>query len=129
LPVLEPGAAIGAYKRVCWSWRETSRATGYRRLHVLLCRDGTGRINHKRVWRVHRELGLSVKRTRRERLQRTIRPRAVLTGPNEEWAIDFASDMAATDQRLRIFSVIDICPIPPGRDQVAASFVDSSRMM
>ena len=80
---------------------------GYRRLHVLLCRDGSGRINHKRVWRVYRELGLSVKRTRRKRLQRMIQPRAVLTGPNQEWAIDFASDVAANGQRLRIFSVID----------------------
>lgn len=33
---------------------------GYRRLHVLLCREE--RINHKRMWRVYRELGLSVKR-------------------------------------------------------------------
>jgi putative transposase len=78
---------------------------GYRRLHVLLCRDE--RINHKRVWRVYRELGLSVKRTRRKRLQRMLRPRPVLTAANQEWAIDFASDVAASGQRLRIFSVID----------------------
>lgn len=80
---------------------------GYRRLHVLLCRGGAERINHKRVRRVYRELGLAVRRTRRKRLQRTLRPRAVLTGPNQEWAIDFASDVAANSQRLRIFSVVD----------------------
>ena len=78
---------------------------GYRRLHVLLSRDE--RINHKRVWRVYRELGLSVKRTRRKRLQRMLRPRPVLTAANQEWAIDFASDVAASGQRLRIFSVVD----------------------
>ena len=80
---------------------------GYRRLHVLLRRDGAERVNHKRVRRVYRELGLSVRRTRRKRLQRMLRPRAVLTGPNQEWAIDFASDVAANSQRVRIFSVVD----------------------
>jgi putative transposase len=84
---------------------------GYRRLHILLKRhqeqqEGE-RINHKRVERVYLELGLSVRRTRRKRLQRMLRPRPVLTAPNQEWAIDFASDVAASGQRLRIFSVVD----------------------
>jgi len=82
---------------------------GYRRLWVLLARDRRGeqRINHKRVWRVYRDLGLSVRRTRRKRLQRALRPRPVLTAPNQEWAVDFASDVAASGRRLRIFSVVD----------------------
>lgn len=84
---------------------------GYRRLDVLLkrCRQQTGEppINHKRVERVYRELGLSVRRTRRKRLQRMLRPRPLLTAANQEWAIDFASDAAASGQRLRIFSVVD----------------------
>jgi putative transposase len=42
---------------------------GYRRLHVLLAREGEC-VNHKRVWRVHREAGLSVKRRKRKRLVR-----------------------------------------------------------
>ena len=29
------------------------------------------------------------------------------SAPNQEWAIDFASDIAASGQRLRIFSVVD----------------------
>ena len=81
---------------------------GYRRLHVLLCRDEPeSRINHKRVWRVYRGLGLAVRRTRRKRLARVLRPRPMLTAPNQEWAIDFASDVAASGRRLRIFSVVD----------------------
>jgi putative transposase len=36
---------------------------GYWRLWVILTSDE--RVNHKRVWRVYRDLGLSVKRTRR----------------------------------------------------------------
>lgn len=81
---------------------------GYRRLHVLLCRDEPEiRINHKRVWRVYRDLGLSVRRTRRKRLTRVLRPRPMLTAPSQEWAIDFASDVTASGRRLRIFSVVD----------------------
>jgi len=83
---------------------------GYRRLWVLLVRDRRDsgeRINHKRVWRVYHDLGLSVRRTRRKRLQRALRPRPVLTAANQEWAIDFASDVAASGRRLRIFSVVD----------------------
>jgi putative transposase len=79
---------------------------GYRRLHVLLGRDGW-KVNHKRVQRVYRAAGLTVKRLRRKRLTRAASPRPVLTAPNQEWAIDFASDVTNAQQRLRIFSVVD----------------------
>jgi hypothetical protein len=36
-------------------------------------------------------------------LARAMRPRPVLTAPNQEWAVDFASDVAASGRRLRIF--------------------------
>jgi putative transposase len=68
---------------------------GYWRLWMLVARD---RQN---------DLGLSVRRTRRKRLQRAMRPRPILTAPNQEWAVDFASDIAASGGRLRIFSVVD----------------------
>jgi putative transposase len=38
---------------------------GYRRLHILLQREAI-QVNHKKVQRVYRELGLTVKRTRRK---------------------------------------------------------------
>jgi putative transposase len=79
---------------------------GYRRLHVLLRRDGE-RINHKRVQRVYRAAGLCVRRIRRKRLTRSYTVSPKLSAPNQEWAIDFASDVAASGQRLRIFSVVD----------------------
>ena len=56
---------------------------------------------------MYRDLGLSVRRTRRKRLQQTLRLRPVLPAPNQEWAVDFASDVAASGLRLRIFSVVD----------------------
>ena len=45
---------------------------GYRRLHVMLPTEKP--VNHKRVWRVYREAGLSVKRRKRKRLVRVGRP-------------------------------------------------------
>jgi putative transposase len=48
-----------------------------------------------------------VKRTRRKHLRRIVQPRPVLTAPNQEWAIDFASDVTDPGQRFRVFGVID----------------------
>lgn len=78
---------------------------GYRRLHLYLRKEMA--VNHKKVQRVYRELGLSVKRTRRKHLRRTLQPRPLLTAPNQEWALDFASDVTAAGQRIRVLGVID----------------------
>lgn len=79
---------------------------GYRRLHVLLKRDGI-KVNHKRVWRVYREAGLCVKRRKRKRLVRVGVKASTPTAPNQEWALDFASDAIATGRKIRVLSVID----------------------
>lgn len=79
---------------------------GYRRLHVLLQRDGL-KVNHKRVWRVYRAAGLCVKRRKRKRLVRVGMPATVVTAPNQQWALDFASDAIATGRKIRVLSVID----------------------
>jgi putative transposase len=79
---------------------------GYRRLCVLLRRDGLV-VNAKRVRRVYRAAGLQVRRIRRKRLTRSVQPRPLLTGANQEWAVDFASDVTAGGRRLRVLSVID----------------------
>ena len=78
---------------------------GYRRLHLYLRKEMM--VNHKKVQRVYRELGLSVKRTRRKHLRRALHPRPVLIAPNQEWALDFASDVTASGQRFRVLGVID----------------------
>lgn len=79
---------------------------GYRRLHVLLRRDGVF-VNRKRVHRVYRAAGLQVKRVRRRRLTRSVAPRTMLSAANQEWAVDFASDVVASGRRIRVLSVID----------------------
>lgn len=79
---------------------------GYRRLHVLLRRNGV-MVNHKRVWRVYREAGLCVKRRKRKRLVRIGMPTTVVTAANQQWALDFASDVIASGRTIRVLSVID----------------------
>ncbi len=78
---------------------------GYRRLHVMLPADKP--VNHKRVWRVYREAGLSVKRRKRKRLVRVGRPLEAATTRNEEWALDFVSDSIATGRTIRLLNVAD----------------------
>lgn len=80
---------------------------GYRRLQVLLLRTYDLWVNHKRVHRVYRAAGLQVRRIRRRRLTRSMTPRPALTGPNQEWALDFAHDATDSGQRFRTLSVID----------------------
>lgn len=79
---------------------------GYRRLHVLIRGQGE-EVNHKRVWRIYREAGLSVKRKRRKRLVREGMPREAAMQANEEWALDFISDALASGRGFRLLSVMD----------------------
>ena len=80
---------------------------GYRRLHVLLVREGF-RINHKRIQRMYREEKLAVRRKRRKRVAQTARqPRVVPEGPNERWSMDFMADSLATGRGFRTFNVVD----------------------
>lgn len=80
---------------------------GYRRLHILLRREGR-QVNHKRVQRLYSLNGLKVRRIRRKKLIRSYVPREPVTAPNQEWAIDFASDHTAGGRRIRVLSVVDV---------------------
>ncbi len=83
---------------------------GYRRLHVLLRREGW-QVNHKRVYRLYLEEGLALKRKvpRRHRsgTSRVARPSA--TAPDERWCMDFMSDTLANGFRLRVLTILDTC--------------------
>jgi len=63
---------------------------GYRRLHVLLRRSGEA-VNHKRVHRVYREAGLSLRRKKRKHCGRAGQPLRQWTAANQEWALDFGA--------------------------------------
>lgn len=83
------------------------RRFGYRRLHVLLRREGW-RVNHKRIYRLYVEQCLSVrKRNRRRRISPLRAPLRVATAANQAWSMDFVSDALATGRRFRTLNVVD----------------------
>ena len=81
---------------------------GYRRLHVLLRRGGET-VNHKRVHRVYRETGLSIRRKKRKHCERAGQPLRACTAANQEWALDFVHDAVESGRAIRVLSVVDAC--------------------
>ncbi len=79
---------------------------GYRRLGVLLEREGET-VNHKRLFRVYRAAGLSVKRRKRKRLVRVGQPAYLATAPNQQWSLDFVHDRLANGRSIRVLTVVD----------------------
>jgi putative transposase len=79
---------------------------GYRRLAILLRREGQI-VNHKRLFRVYRAAGLSVRRKKRKRLVRVGQPSFIAARQNQQWAIDFVHDRMANGRTLRVLSIVD----------------------
>jgi putative transposase len=85
------------------------RRFGYRRLHVLLRREGFI-VNHKRLFRLYREERLVVRRRGgRKRALGTRAPMLLPQVPNDRWSVDFVADQFIDGRRLRIFVVVDDC--------------------
>ena len=85
------------------------RRFGYRRLHVLLKREGY-LINHKKLFRLYREEKLTVRRRGgRKRAIGTRAPMLVPMAPNDRWSLDFVSDQLTCGRRFRILTVVDDC--------------------
>ena len=83
------------------------RRFGYRRLAILLKREGKG-MNLKRVYRLYREERLTVrKRGGRKRALGPRAPMAIPQEPNQRWSLDFVSDSLACGRRFRMLNVID----------------------
>jgi putative transposase len=80
---------------------------GYRRLHILLRREGW-RVNHKRVYRLYREEELGIRVKRRKKLAsapRVLPPPA--RRPHERWSLDFLADSLADGRRFRVLTRVD----------------------
>ncbi|MGC3975632.1 MAG: IS3 family transposase [Nitrospira sp.] len=80
---------------------------GYYRLHVMLRREGWV-VNRKRVYRIYREEGLSVRLTRRRK--RVSHLRVVPSQPrqlNERWSMDFVAATLLDGRRFRALTVVD----------------------
>jgi putative transposase len=86
---------------------EQRRRWGCPMLYLVLRREGWC-ANHKRVERLYREEGLSLRRRRRrKRLShlRVVRERPVAA--NQTWAVDFIHDSLISGRRFRAFAVLD----------------------
>jgi putative transposase len=82
------------------------RRFGYRRLYILLRREGY-RVNLKRVYRLYRDEGLAVRRRRRRRRVARGAPLAGPTRINERWSLDFLLDTLEDGRRVRLLAVVD----------------------
>ena len=81
---------------------------GYFRIYILLRREGW-MVNHKRVYRLYREDGLSLrlKRPRRHVSAANRERQPAATAPNELWSMDFVSDALFDGRRLRALTIVD----------------------
>ena len=96
------------------------RRFGYRRLHILLRREGIA-INRKKTQRLgfgnmprmlrrlrYREEGLTVRRRKgRRRAVGSRAPAPIPALPNQRWSLDFVHDQIATGRRFRVLNVVD----------------------
>ena len=79
---------------------------GYRRLYVLLMREGW-KINHKLIYRLYREMGLEIRTGKWAKRKRAAVPRvtpAPATAPDERWSMDFMSDRLADGRKFRVLT-------------------------
>lgn len=83
------------------------RRFGYRRIHVMLRRQGIV-MNHKKLRRLYREEKLQVRRRGgRKRALGTRRPMGVPDRINVRWSLDFVSDAFTDGRRFRVLAVVD----------------------
>lgn len=82
---------------------------GYRRVHVMLRREGH-RDNVKRVYRLYREEGLSLrlKRPRRNKAAKLRQPKQLAHAMNEIWSMDFVANALFDGRKLRMLTVVDL---------------------
>ena len=87
---------------------ETRTRYGYRRIYVLLRREGWS-VNHKRVYRLYRAEGLAIRqKPPKHRVAAKIRgDRVEAHAPNVCWAMDFVHDQWVDGRRFTILTVMD----------------------
>jgi putative transposase len=87
---------------------ETRVRYGYRRVHVLLQREGW-RVNVKRVYRIYREMGLQLRlKSPKRRVKAQLREdRSAASRANQVWAMDFVHDQLFDGRKIRILTIVD----------------------
>ena len=85
-------------------------AYGQPMLHDMLRNEWPAPINHKRTARIYRLEELMLRRSGKRRRLRHLRkalPKASLR--DDVWSMDFIHDWLGTNQRLKVFTMIDHC--------------------
>lgn len=83
------------------------RRFGYRRIHLLLRREGV-KVNHKKVFRLYQQLGLKVRRRSARKRALGMRLEQIkVVAPNERWSLDFVQDTLQCGRKIRMLTVID----------------------
>jgi putative transposase len=77
------------------------RRFGYRRLWAILTTRLGWKVGIGRVHRLCQQEGLAVRRQKRKRIRGVMPVNPLVTGPNQEWALDFVSDALASFAALR----------------------------
>jgi putative transposase len=85
---------------------ETRRRFGYRRLQVLLQREGW-HVNHKRIYRLYVEEKLTLRRKRGRKRSRVRQPLPEAVAVNQVWSVDFMSDALSSGRRFRTLNIVD----------------------
>lgn len=87
---------------------ETRVRYGYRRVHVVLRREGWF-VNAKRVLRIYREMGLQLRnKSPKRRVRAKLRDdRKPATRIHEVWAMDFVHYQLACGTKIRVLTAID----------------------
>jgi len=87
---------------------ETRVRYGYRRIHVLLQREGWA-VNVKLVNRLYREMGLQLRsKTPRRKVRAKLREgRQAPQARNDVWAMDFVHDQLFDGRKTRTLTIVD----------------------
>jgi putative transposase len=97
----------GALRARLRSLAAQRRRFGYRRLHILLKREGVA-VNHKKLFRIYRDERLAVrKRGGRKRALGTRAALGLPHAPNQRWSLDFVSDALSDGRRFRVLAIVD----------------------
>ncbi len=110
---------------------ETRVRYGYRRIHVLLRREGWP-VNAKRIYRLYRELGLQLRnKAPKRKVKAKLREgRADPAQRNDVWAMDFVHDQLYDGTKIRVLTIIDtftryVPAIDARRSYTGADVVDT----
>lgn len=86
---------------------QTVEAEGFWKFYDRIRLDGYP-VNHKRVYRLYKKLGLRMKRKCKKRLPARVKDKLEVPAAfTHTWSIDFMSDALSNGRKFRSFNVID----------------------